>query len=102
MAGGLFNAIAYAGAGYVFHKLDKNGNEKEMERHDRAMEKLSAEKEKWYERTVEKKNKIALLRQKLSDANKDLDDANDALHNLRVALEDIEDHEALEPELQDY
>ena len=102
VAGGLFNAIAYAGAGYVFHKLDKNGNEKEMERHDRAMEKLSAEKEKWYERTVEKKNKIALLRQKLSDANKDLDDANDALHNLRVALEDIEDHEALEPELQDY
>ena len=65
MAGGLFNAIAFAGEGYVFHKLDKNGYEKEMERHDKAMEKLSAEKEKWYEKTVEKKNKIALLRQKL-------------------------------------
>ena len=68
----------------------------------RAMEKLSAEKEKWYENTVEKKNKIAVLRQKLSDANKDLDDANDALHNLRTALEDLDDHEAREPELQDY
>ena len=60
VAGGLFNAIAFAGAGYVFHKMDKNGYEKEMERHDKAMEKLSKEKEKWYEKTVEKKNKIAV------------------------------------------
>ena len=66
------------------------------------MEKLSAEKEKWYEKTVEKKNKIALLRQKLSDANRNLDDANDALHNLRTALEDLDDHEAWEPKLEDY
>ena len=102
VAGGLLNAIAFAGAGYVFHKLDKDGYEKEMKRHDMAMEKLNAEKEKWYEKTVEKKNKIALLRQKLQDANKDLDDANDALHNLRVALEDLDDHEAQEPKLQDY
>ena len=63
MAGALFNAIAFAGAGYVFHKLDKNGYEKDMEQHDKAMKKLSKEKEKWYESTVEKKNKIALLRQ---------------------------------------
>ena len=81
VAGGLFNAIAFAGAGYVFHKLDKNGYEKEMKRHDEAMEKLNAEKEKWYERTVEKKNKIALLRQRLLDANKDLDETIEALHN---------------------
>ena len=73
VAGGLFNAIAFAGAGYVFHKLDKDGYEKELKRHDEAMEKLSREKEKWYERTVEKKNKIALLRQRLLDADKDLD-----------------------------
>ena len=32
-----------------------------MERHDKAMEKLSKEKEKWYEKTVEKKNKISLI-----------------------------------------
>ena len=92
MAGGLFNAIAFAGAGYVFHtgQLDKSGYEKEMKRHNEAMEKLSEEKEKWYERTVEKKNKTALLRQKLSDANKDLDEVNEALHNLRTATEDKE------------
>ena len=73
-----------------------------MERQDRAMEKLSSEKEKWYEKTVEKKNKMALPRQKLSDANKDLDDTNEALHNLREAMEDLEDHEEQEPKLQDY
>ena len=78
VAGGLFNAIAFAGAGYVFHKFDKNGYEKEMKRHKEAMEKLSRDKEKWYEKTVEKKNKMALLRQKLADASKDLDDANEA------------------------
>ena len=100
VAGGLFNAIAFAGAGYVFHKLDKNGYEKEMKRHDEAMEKLNAEKEKWYERTVEKKNKIALLRQKLLDANKDLNETNEALHNLRTATEELEEDK--EPTLDDY
>ena len=102
VAGELFNAIAFAGAGYVFHKLDKNGYEKEIKRHDEAMEKLSREKEKWYEKTVEKKNKIALLRQKLSDANKDLDDTNEALRKLSLAMEDLDTHEQIEPNLNDY
>ena len=61
-----------------------------------------------YEKTVErrkkdkqdKKNKIALLRQKLSDANKNLDEVNDALHNLRMAEEDLQ--ETQEPKLSDY
>lgn len=64
------------------------------------MEKLSEEKEKWYERTVEKKNKIVLLRQRLSDANKDLDETNEALHNLRTATEELEEDK--EPTLDDY
>ena len=92
VARGLFNAVAFAGAGYLFHKLDRSGYEKEMKRHNEAIEKLTEEKEKWYERTVEKKNKIALLRQKLSDANKD--------HNLRTATEELD--EDREPTLNDY
>ena len=102
VAGGLFNAIAFAGAGYVFHKLDKNGYEKEMKRHNEAMEKLSREKEKWYEKTVEKKNKIALLRQKLLDADKDLDRGNEALHQLRMVMDEIEKLEDEEPTINDY
>ena len=49
------------------------------------METLNEEREKWYERQVEHKNKIAALKQELADANKDLDAANTALHNLKVA-----------------
>ena len=71
-----------------------------MKRHNEAMEKLSEEKEKWYERTVEKKNKIALLRQKLSDVNKDLDEVIEALHNLRTATVELEEDK--KPTLDDY
>ena len=58
VAGGLFNAVAFAGAGYVFHKLDKKGYEDEMKRHNLAMEQLTTAKEKWYEKTVEKKTRL--------------------------------------------
>ena len=102
VAGGLFNAIAFAGAGYVFHKLDRNGYEKEMKRHNEAMEILAREKEKWYEKTVEKKNKVALLRQEIEDANKDFRDTNEALRKLRLAREDLDDHEDIEPKLGNY
>ena len=99
VAGGLFNAVAFAGAGYVFPKLDKKGYEDEMKRHNLAMEQLTAAKEKWYEKTVEKKNKVALLRQQLEDANKDLDSTNEALHKLRTAMdEDI----GPKPKITDY
>ena len=99
VAGGLFNAVAFAGAGYVFHKLDKKGYEDEMKRHNLAVEQLQAAKEKWYEKTVEKKNKVALLRQRLNDANKDLDDTNEALHNLGTAMDK---NVGPEPTLNDY
>ena len=70
-----------------------------MKRHNLAMEQLTAAKEKWYEKTVEKKNKIALLHQQLLDANKDLDATNVALHKLRTAMdEDI----GSEPTINDY
>ena len=99
VAGGLFNAVAFAGAGYVFHKLDKKGYEDEMKRHNLAMEQLTAAREKWYEKTVEKKNKVALLHQQLVDANKDLDATNGALHKLRTAMdEDI----GRKPTINDY
>ena len=105
VAGGLFNAIAFAGAGYIFHKLDRNGYEKEMKRHNEAMELMAREKEKWYEKTVERKNKVALLRQEVEDANKDFRDTNEALRklgDLRLAEEDLEDHEDIEPKLENY
>ena len=99
IARGLFNAVAFAGAGFALHKLDKKGYEDEMKRHNLAVEQLQAAKEKWYEKTVDKKNKIELLRQRLNDANKDLDDTNEALHNLRTAMDE---NVGPEPTLNDY
>ena len=98
VAGVLFNAVAFAGAGYVFKSLDKNGYEAEMVRHNLAVETLQKKKE-WYEKIVEKKNKVALLRQQLEDANKDLGATNEALHKLRTAIdEDV----GPEPTITDY
>ena len=73
-----------------------------MGRHDEAMELLTKEKDEWYEKTVEKKNRVALLRQEVEDANKDFRDTNEALRKLRLAKEDLENHEDIEPKLENY
>ena len=80
---GVFNALAFAGAGYLFKLIDKNGYEKEIKRHNLAIEELAKAKEKWYENQVEKKNKIQEMRQQLSDANADINATNKALSALQ-------------------
>ena len=71
VAGGIFNAVAFAGAGFLFSKLNKEGYKDEMRRHNEAMEKLTKAKEAWYERNVARKDRMAQLRLELDDANKD-------------------------------
>ena len=63
------------------------------------MEQLKAAQDKWYKKKVEKKNKVALLRQQLVDANKDLDATNEALHKLRTAMDE---YIGPEPTINDY
>jgi multidrug resistance efflux pump len=100
-ASGVFNALAFAGAGYLFKMIDKGGYEKELRRHNRAMEKLAGAKEKWYENEIAQKNKIAELRRQLSDANADINTTNKALDALRrVTYEDK--RFTREPEISDY
>ena len=70
--GGLFNAAAFARTGFLFSKLNHTGYEKEIKRHNKAMEKLAKDKEKWYEEQVKRKEEIEKLRQQLSDANADI------------------------------
>ena len=82
-ATGIFNALAFAGAGFLFKSLDENGYKEEMKRHNLAIEKLMGAKEKWYENQVAKKNEMEILRQQLSDANADINKTNKALENLR-------------------
>ena len=85
VAGGIFNAVAFAGAGFLFSKLNKEGYKEEMKRHNEAMEKLTKAKEAWYEREVARKDGMAQLRLELDDANKDFDETNHALKTLEQA-----------------
>ena len=80
--GGLFNTVAFVGAGFLFSKLNHTGYEKEIKRHNKAMEKLAKDKEKWYEEQVERKEEIEKLRQQLSDANADINRTNMSLKTL--------------------
>lgn len=97
---GTFNALAFAGAGYLFKVLDKNGYEKEMERHNRAMENLTRDKEKLYEEQVKKNNRLAKLRQEVADADAFNMGTLKALHNYRTVKEQLD--EMREPALSDY
>jgi hypothetical protein len=63
VAGGLFNAFAFAGAGYLFKYFDKNGYAEEAKRHNLAMESLTADREKYLEEVTDRKNKLAQLRE---------------------------------------
>ena len=74
IGGSLFAAVAFSGAGYLFHLLDKRGYSSEMKKHDLAVENLTKAREVWYE---EKK------RQELLSANADLSTVDKALHAIR-------------------
>ena len=99
VAGGLFNAIAFVGAGFLFSKLNHKGYEEEIKRHNQAMEKLSRDKEIWYENQIRRKEKIEMLRQQLSDANTDINQTNKSLENLAKEYQEEEENE---PKLENY
>ncbi|CAB4016668.1 Hypothetical predicted protein [Paramuricea clavata] len=83
VAGGLFNAFAFAGAGYLFKMFDKNGYAEEAHRHNIAMENLTAEREKYLEEVTNRRNKIAQLKAELAEANRDINATNKALELIR-------------------
>ena len=83
VVGGLFNAVAFAGAGFLFSKLNGQGYKEEVKRHDQALEKLAKAKEKFYESEVKRRNDEARRRAEILDANKDIEETNRALEDLR-------------------
>jgi uncharacterized protein YhaN len=83
VAGGLFNAFAFAGAGYLFKMFDKNGYAEEAKRYNMAMEDLTAEREKYLEEVTDRRNKIAQLREEIAEANNDIKSTNQSLELVR-------------------
>ena len=104
VVGGLFNAFAFAGAGFLFSKLNHPGYQDEIKRHNLAMEQLSAAKQKWYEKEVARKNDIELKRRQLTEANADIKTTNKALAQLSGALRkaEVEQEQSSEPTLNDF
>ena len=100
VVGGLFNAFAFAGAGFLFSKLNHPGYQDEIKRHNLAMEQLSAAKQKWYEKEVARKNDIELKRHQLIEANKDLETTNKALVEYNKAI--AKQEQLSEPTLNDF
>ena len=104
VVGGLFNAVAFAGAGFLFSKLNHSGYEKEIKRHNEAIEKLTRDKEIWFQ-----KQEIQKLRQQMSDANADINQTNKSFKNLaainyRVSnlQNEYEEEVKNEPNLENY
>ena len=44
----VFAGLAFAGSGYLFKTIDKDGYAKEVKRHNKALEELAKAKEKFY------------------------------------------------------
>ena len=112
VAGGLFNAFAFAGAGYLFKMFDKNGYAEEAKRHNMAMEALTAKREKYLEGVTNRRNKIVQLREELAEANSDIKSTNQSLELLRRINElthktlpkrpQLSNHYKPSPEMEEY
>jgi hypothetical protein len=112
VAGGLFNAFAFAGAGYLFKMFDKNGYAEEAKRHNMAMEALTAEREKYLEEVTDRRNKIAQLREEQAEANSDIKSTNQSLELVRRINEltrkpmprkpQLSNHYKPSPEMEEY
>ncbi len=79
VADGIFNAFAFAGAGYLFQKFNKDGYGEETKRHNLALEKLNKAQQEWNQKDIERQEKMANLRQERSDAKADFKDINKSL-----------------------
>ena len=79
VAGGIFNAFAFAG--YLFKITNSDGYAKEIKRHNLAMEQLARARQEWNQKEIEQKQ--AKLRQERSDANEDFKEINKSLKDYK-------------------
>ena len=68
VVGGIFNAVAFSAAGFLFSKLNHQGYEAEMKRHNKPLELLAKSKERFYEQQVKRKNRMEELRIEILNA----------------------------------
>ena len=98
-----FAALAFSGAGYLFHLLDKNGYAEEIKRHNKAMENLTRAREQWYKEETRRKDEIDRKRQELIEAHQDMNVVNKALSGLEIISIRFKNRNfSRKPELRDF
>ncbi len=55
VAGGIFNAFAFTGAGYLFKMINSDGYGEEMKRHNLAMEKVVRARQEWNQKEIKQR-----------------------------------------------
>ena len=88
VAGGIFNAFAFAGAGYLFKMINSDGYGKEIKRHNLAMEQLARARQEWNQKEIKQRRKQLELRQERSDANEDFKEINKSLKDYKTLVFD--------------
>jgi hypothetical protein len=74
-----------------------------VKRHNQALEKLAKAKEKFYESEVKRRNDEDRRRAEILDANKDIEETNRALEDLRNFARLMDDSTSQrKPKLEDY
>ncbi len=83
VAGGLFNA--FAGAGYLFKIINREGYGDEIKRHNLAMEQLTSAQQAWNQKEIEKR--IRKLQQEHTNTNADLNKINKSFKKYKKVME---------------
>ncbi len=89
VAGGLFNAFAFAfaGAGYLFKMINSDGYGEEIKRHNLAMEQLTKARQTWNQKEIEEEKRIRKLQQERANAKADFSEINKSLKAYKKVLE---------------
>jgi hypothetical protein len=99
VVGGVFNAFAFAGAGFLFSHLDKKGDKEEAERHNRALEQLTKDRDAFNKRETLRRDKWQRKRAELEAANRDIASINRAFREYARVTRTVEGRQ---PKLEDY
>ncbi len=85
LGGAVVNALAFSGSNYFFSKLgDKDDHEKEMKRHNEAVENLAKASDMWHEKREQRLDFINERLRKQSHSIKTFQNIDDAMHEYAV------------------
>ena len=96
----LVQAFSFVGAQWLFSQFDHKGYTSKMIRHNKAIEALTAARQRFYEQETKRKDKIANLERQKQNASKDFAQINDLFEELTQLKQ--EQSEARTPLLSDF